>query len=106
VSKPEVPNTQVPKPEAATGSCRGKEWITHRKIRVVDPSKGLSVEHENHGGRADIYREGHVYVEGTDKDDITIIFDLKTTSQTLVEGFDIHVDDGNHILLTVLHPIL
>lgn len=94
----------MPKPETVKGSCRGKEWITHQEIRVVDPCKGLSVEHENHGGRVDIYREGHVYVEGTDKDDITVIFDLKTTSPTLADGFDVHVSNGN-IVLTVLHPM-
>jgi hypothetical protein len=61
------------------------------------------VEHHNRGwsnGR----REGHVSVEGTDKDDAVVIFELSTrmsNANKLFDGLDIDVVNGNEIILTV-----
>jgi hypothetical protein len=72
---------------------------------VVDPSKGMSLEHRNRhrnrGVAPYLYREGQVKIEGTKGENITLIFDFKTTSQTLADDIDISVANGNEIILTV-----
>jgi hypothetical protein len=70
-------------------------------VVTINPSRGVSVEHRNQGPSGPILKKGHVYLEGTDKDDIAVIFDMKTTSQLLSKEIDVSVANGNEIVLTV-----
>jgi hypothetical protein len=80
--------------------CTGRGWTTKHVEQVIPAAKGLSVEHRQKG-RAFVHRESHVQVEGTYKDDITVLIDVKATSGVIVENIDISLVNGNEIIITV-----
>ena len=71
---------------------------------AIAAEKGVSVSHISLAIDPHIKHEGRVYLEGTDKDEISVIVDYRTSSKRLAEGVEISIVNGNEILITVRTP--
>ena len=58
--------------------------------------------HRRQGLDSHIHHRGHVKIEGTKENDISVIINLKTTVKVLVKGFDVSIH-GNEVVITVIH---
>lgn len=81
--------------------CAGRGWSTKHAEQIIPAAKGISVEHRQKG-HAFAHRESHVRVEGTYKDDITVLVDVKATSGSIVESIEISLVNENEIIITVI----
>lgn len=82
-------------------SCIARDWITKHDSRTISGAKGVSVIHRREGKSGHINTRGHVLLESTDKEDIHVIIEWKTTSKVISEGNSVSLQNGNDLIITV-----
>jgi hypothetical protein len=97
------PEPSAPESTDAPYYCNGREWTSRRRSHRLSPSNGVSVTHRRRGSSGSLRKEGTVRLEGTDRNEISVIVDLKSTSQQVIAGSDVSIDNENEVTIMVWH---
>jgi hypothetical protein len=81
------------------------EGTTRHMSHTFSAANGISVIHRQQGLNSLIQRKGHVEIEGTKENDISVIVDFEASSNVLAEGLEVSVD-GNELIVTVFNYLI
>ena len=97
------PQSSAPEPseEPPPYNCHGREWASRRTSHSLSPSKGVSVTHRRRGDNGLIRKDGNVRLEGTNKNEISVLVDLKSTSPQVLSALEVSVDNDNEVTILV-----